>query len=348
MTCRRSSLALFGVAGLVLAFLVAGCAPSVGGCQPGDLRVGMVTDTSGIDGSANALVWQGIQRAEQELDVCAQFLESRTEEDYPKSVTGLADQHFDVIVASGPALSGTVQEMAGRYPATQFVVVDDTPESDVANVHGITYRVDQAAFPAGYLAAAWADLEDPADPRVGYVASRRNPSAELYVRAFKAGVDYYNAQKDRTVRFRGVYVGEDEDSLYAQEQANSLIDLGADVLLDVGDEAPIGALTMAKERGKWGIGSGLDQYQALPGERTILLTSAVKRPDTAVYAFLEQMRQGDLSGTSVEVGTLENGGVGLAPYHDTDRQIPDWLKQEVAEIEEAIQEGRLDTGLQLP
>jgi len=151
-----------------------------------------------------------------------------------------------------------------------------------------------------------------------------------------------------TVRFRGVYVGEDEDSLYAQEQANSLIDLGADVLLDVGDEAPIGALTMAKERGKWGIGSGLDQYQALPGERTILLTSAVKRPDTAVYAFLEQMRQGDLSGTSVEVGTLENGGVGLAPYHDTDRQIPDWLKQEVAEIEEAIQEGKLDTGLQLP
>jgi basic membrane protein A len=332
----------------VLAFLVAGCAPSLGGCQPGDLRVGMITDTYGIDGSANRLVWQGIQRAEQELGVCAQFLESRTEEDYSKNITGLAEQRFDLIVAASPALTGAVQEMAGRYPETRFVLVDGTLEAPAANVNGIAFRVDQAAFPAGYLAAAWADIEDPADPRVGYVASRQNPSAEQYVRAFKAGVDYYDAQKGKTVRFRGVYIGEAEGILNAQEQANSLIDLGADVLLEVSDQAPLGALTRAKERGKWGIGSDLDRYETLTEGRDILLTSAVKHLDNAVYSFLELMTQGGVSGGLVEMGTLENGGVGLAPYHDTDRQIPDSIKQEVAEIQEAIRKGSLSTGLQVP
>jgi basic membrane protein A len=336
------------VALLLAALLAAGCAPSVGGCRPGDLRVGMITDTNGIDGSANRLVWQGIERADQALSVCALFLESRTEGDYTKNITGLAEQHFDLIVVTGPALPEAVQEMADRYPKTQFLLVDGALEIPAANVHSITFRVDQAAFPAGYLAAAWADLDDPADPQVGYVASRKNRSAEQYVRAFKAGVDYYNAQRDRTVRFRGVYVDEGQDGLYAQEQANSLIDLGADVLLDVGDQAPVGALTMAGERGKWGIGSDLDRYQALPDERDILLTSAVKRLDNAVYSFLEQMVQGGVAAGSVEAATLANGGVGLAPYHDAEGEIPAWIKEGVAEIEAAIQEGTLGTGLQIP
>jgi basic membrane protein A len=334
--------------GLLLAFLVAGCAAPAGGCQPGDLRVGMVTDTSGIDGAANRLTWQGIERADQELGVCAQFLDSRSDEDYSKNITGLAEQRFDVVVARGPALSTAVQEMAGRYPETQFVLVDGTITPAPANVQSIAFRVDQAAFPAGYLAAAWADIEDPAEPGVGYVASRENPSAEQYVRAFEAGVDYYNAQKGAAVGFRGVYVDEGEDSLYAREQANSLIDLGADVLLDVGNAEPVGALTMAHERGKRGIGSDLDRYRPQSEGRSSVLTSAVKHTDTAIFSFLEQMVQQSATDGSAAVGTLENGGVGLASYHDAESQIPDWLKQEVAAIEEAIREGSLDTGLQLP
>ena len=43
------------------------------------------------------------------------------------------------------------------------------------------------------------------------------------------------------------------------------------------------------------------------------------------------------------VGTLENGGVGLAPYHDFEDEIPAELKQEVEAIVEGIIDGRAST-----
>jgi basic membrane protein A len=46
----------------------------------------------------------------------------------------------------------------------------------------------------------------------------------------------------------------------------------------------------------------------------------------------------------VYVGTLENGGVGLAPYHDFEEEVPAELKAEVEAIQEAIAAGELSTG----
>ena len=347
LRCRRPRWALLAIGLLLAASLSAGCAPSLSACGPGDLRVGMVTDDTGIDGSANALVWQGIERADRELSVCAQFIESRSEEDYRKNITALAEERFDLIVAPSPALAGAIQELAGHYPGIQFLLVDGILEQPSANVFGIIYRVDQAAFPAGYLAAAWADFENPADPWVGYVASRQNPSAEQYVAAFEAGVKYYNAQRGRSVGFRGVYL-ETSETLDSQEQANALIDLGIDVILEVDSATAGGALTMAKGRGKWGVGSDLDRYETLPDARDILLTSAVKRLDSAVYSFLVHRAQSGAGAGMVLVGTLENGGVGLAPYHDTEKQILAATKQQVADILQAISDGTLSTGWQAP
>jgi len=44
------------------------------------------------------------------------------------------------------------------------------------------------------------------------------------------------------------------------------------------------------------------------------------------------------------VGALENDGVGLAPYHDFEDQVPDDLKAEIAAIIEGIKAGEIDTG----
>ena len=331
---------------LVPSLLTVGCAAPLSACAPGHLRVGLITDAAGIDAAENALTWQGIERAGQQLAVCAQFIESRTEADYQKNITTLAEEGFDLVVTA-PALASAVQKMAEAYPGTHFLVVDGALDSPAANVHNLTFRVDQVAFPAGYLAAAWADLEDPAGPWVGYVASRLNASAEEYVAAFEAGVAYYNTQKDGGVGLRGVSI-DAEDVQDADDQANALIDLGIDVIFEVSDGALTGALAMAKARGRWGIGTDLDRYEDAADARDILLTSAVKRLDNAAYSFLEQWTQGGAGGPKVFVGTLENGGVALAPYHDTEKQIPASIRKEVADIQAVIREGEIDTGWQAP
>jgi basic membrane protein A len=41
------------------------------------------------------------------------------------------------------------------------------------------------------------------------------------------------------------------------------------------------------------------------------------------------------------VGTLENEGVGLAPYHDFDGEVPQELKDEIDALKEQIISGEL-------
>jgi basic membrane protein A len=127
-------------------------------------------------------------------------------------------------------------------------------------------------------------------------------------------------------------------------QGQSLIDEGVDVIFGVGGKTGNGGLAAAKESGKWGVGVDVDQYFTLPNEKDILITSCMKRLDNSVFSVVRSYLEDQFPGGSVYVGTLTNGGVGLAPYHDFEDQIPDELKQEVEAIQQAIMAGELETG----
>ena len=63
----------------------------------------------------------------------------------------------------------------------------------------------------------------------------------------------------------------------------------------------------------------------------ILLTSVMKGMDVAVQKSIQAGIQKKFDNTPY-VGTLENGGVGLAPYHQASSTIPDKTKTEIAAI----------------
>ncbi len=331
---------------LVLSLVVVGCGPALPeGCQQGDLKVGMVSDVGGIDdASFNENTWAGLQRADEELAVCSQFIESQAQADYEKNITEFAEQNYDMIITVGFLLGDATSKMAEQYPDTKFAIIDFAYDPPIPNVAGIVFNVDEASFPIGYLAAGWAELKDPADPQVGYVGGMQIPPVEQFIVAYEAGVAYYNQQKGSNVQVKGVYVGDFEAPDQGKIQGNSLIDEGVDVIFGVGGKTGNGGLTAAKERGKWGVGVDVDQYFTLPNEKDILITSCMKRLDNAVYSVVDSTVQDNFPGGGVYVGTLDNGGVGLAPYHDYENEIPADLKQEVDTIIQGIKDGSIDTG----
>ena len=77
--------------------------------------------------------------------------------------------------------------------------------------------------------------------------------------------------------------------------------------------------------GKWAIGVDTDQAISLPEYAPAILTSAQKVIDVAVLDTIKKNSGGDLGGENY-VGTLANGGVALAPFHDLDSKIPADLK----------------------
>ncbi len=330
---------------LVLLLSVAACGLTEGGCEPEHFRIGMVSDVTGVDRPGyNRSTWQGLQQASEELPICAQFLESRSVEDYEKNITEFAEQQYDLIITVGAPMADVTARMAGEYPDAKMAIVDHAPEPSIPNVAGIVFDVDEAAFLAGYLAAGWAELVDAANPHVGWVGGTQDTAEEQYVVAYEAGVAYYNLRNGASVQTLGEYVGTRTDAVGGRDTANTLIDAGADVLFGIGGATGEGGLAAAKERGKWGLGADLDQYDRLPGVSDILITSCIKRPDQTAYAVAGSVARSAFGGGEVYHGNLKNGGVGLAPFHDFDDRMPGQLKTDLDEIREGIIRGTIDTG----
>jgi basic membrane protein A len=310
-----------------------------------DFKVGMVSDVGGIDdASFNENTWKGLEDAADQWGITATFIESQAQADYEANLTEFAEQGYDLIVPVGFLLGDATAKVAEQYPDTKFAIVDYAYDPGIPNVQGIIFNVDEASFMVGYVAAAMADIKDPADPKVGHVSGMQIPPVEQFIYAYEAGVEYYNQQYGKDVGFFGVYVGDFEAPDQGKAQGNSLIDEGADIIMGVGGKTGNGGIAAAKERGKWGVGVDVDQYYTLPNEKDILVTSTMKRLDKAVFGVISDALEGYFNGGGVYVATLQNEGVGVGPFHDFEDQVPANIKEDLAAIRSGIIAGTIDTG----
>ncbi len=60
----------------------------------------------------------------------------------------------------------------------------------------------------------------------------------------------------------------------------------------------------------------------------------------AVYDTIEATASGTFSGEPY-IGTLANGGVGIAPFHDFESKVPQDIKDKVEELSQQIIDGSL-------
>ena len=67
-----------------------------------DINVGFVTDEGGVnDQSFNQGVWEGLQKAKDELGIKADYIESKDTKDYTPNLETFADQEKNLIVGAG-------------------------------------------------------------------------------------------------------------------------------------------------------------------------------------------------------------------------------------------------------
>jgi basic membrane protein A len=102
---------------------------------------------------------------------------------------------------------------------------------------------------------------------------------------------------------------------------------------------------VARERGGYGIWVDTDGYLSLPGIQDVVLTSVIKVMDLTMYELVMGAYEGNYEGCSYYVGELANGGVGIAPYHDLESEVPAELAAEVEALKAQIISGEItDTG----
>lgn len=366
------------------ALLLAACAPTAAPAQPAtapaataaapttvavlpsasSIKVGLVTDTGGVNDHAfNQLAWEGVQKAATDMGVQAKLMESGQPADYEKNIDALAAEGYNAIITVGPLMGDATALKARQYRTIKFAIVDNAyaptqgsqvcgdtikdcyADGGLSNVTSLMFAEDQAGFLAGVLAAGMS--------RSGFVCSISSvppPESNRYVISFREGAVWQAGADMRTMNnYINIQAANKDmpvsiDSTQGENTALKLISSGCDVVFAVGRDTVKGALLAAKESNLPAIGADVDQYATSPEAQSTLISSAVKHVDVAVYDYLKAVAEGSVR-AGISTATLQDGGVGLAPFHEWDGKIPADLKARIQKASDGIKDGSIQINL---
>lgn len=319
--------------------------------QAPDFKACIVSDAGGFDDrSFNQLSYEGVVKAVQDLGAQMSEVQSDSETDFAPNLESLVNEGCNAIVSVGFALAADTVESANANPDIQYILVDDAADTnfdgtkDAENIKPLVYDTAEAAFLAGYLAAGYSEAGI-----VGTFGGQPYPTVTIFMDGFKQGVEYYNEVNGTSVEVVG-YQGGDQGSFTGGFAANNeakaiaegIIDQGVDVLLPVGGPIYQSAMVAIEDSGRdiALIGVDADFFETDPTTQDIVLTSILKKMDVSTYEAVISAA-GDNYDSDSYIGTLENGGVGLAPLHNFESKVDPALWQEVQDLQEKIISGEV-------
>jgi basic membrane protein A len=307
----------------------------------------IVSDSGGFDDrSFNQSSYEGLKMAEQDLGIKIKEAESQAETDFGPNVDAMVQADCNMILTVGFLLGDVTKEAAADNPDTHFAIVDYNDPEFSDNVKPIVYDTAQAAFLAGYTAAATSETG-----KVATYGGMNIPTVTIFMDGFADGVDYYNKQKDANVELlgwdkksqNGTFVGNFEDQGKGKTNTLNFINEGADIIMPVAGPVGLGTLDAVIEANKDGKDAKVvwvdsDGYETAGKAEEFILTSVMKLMGNAVEDVIKTDTEGKFDSTPY-IGTLENGGVALAPFHDLDAAVSNDTKSELETIKKSIISG---------
>jgi basic membrane protein A len=309
----------------------------------------MVTDTGGLDDhSFNQESWQGMQDAASASSgkIAVKNATSASENDYATNIAGFVSGGCNLIVTVGFAMATATTDSSKKNTSQKYAIVDNS--SVGSTIKGLTFNTAQGAFLGGYFAAATTKTG-----KVATFGGANYPTVTVYMDGFWEGVQYYNAQKGKSVQVlgwnettqKGTFDSSASpftDQAGGEQIAKTFQGQGADIVFPVAGGTGIGALAAAKASNGAMNAIWVDDDGCLSNASycSVILTSVTKGIASAVKSVVTDTAAGNFSSTAY-VGTLSNNGTGLAPFHDFAAQVPASLTSELDTIKAGIESGSI-------
>ncbi len=335
----------------ILAMLLAACGSTTsGGGTPTPshpaIKVALVTDIGGLnDRSFNQLAYAGYKKAEAQYGFTEKVIQTQSQNDYVKNLT-LAAQSADLVIAVGFLMQVPLDQVAKTYASKKFAIVDGCATLTIGgncdplpNVAQLFFKEQEAGCLVGAVAGQM-ELDGKAKiPKllgkstIGAVGGIEVPAVDRYI----AGYKFCAKKVDPSVK---VYVNFSQsftDTAKCKDVALSQINQHqADIIFQVAGGCGVGALDAADSKGVFGIGVDADQGYL----HSSIITSAIKRVDSAVYDIVKDVEDGTYANfvANPTKFDLAHDGVGYAtPSSD----VPDDAKMTALSYKQQILAGTL-------
>src|SRR6478609_10352686 len=296
----KRSLVLLGA----VALFAAGCGGSSSsssssntttGSKPGSGKtIGLVTDIGGLnDRGFNHLSYVGLLRAGRELGVGTKVFQAKSTHDYVPNLSTFARQGAALTIGVGFTEATAMDTAATNFPKSKFAIVDvdqTTEPHKPPNLLGLLFKEQETGYLVGYLAGL-EEKRRPGPDVIGSVGGQKQPPVDRFIAGYQAGAK----AADPGIKTLNGYSQDFSDQAKGKQVALNQIEQGAGVIFEVAGGCGLGALDAAKEKHVWGIGVDADQSFLGPH----ILTSAVKRVDTAVFDAVKSVTDGKFKGAAV-------------------------------------------------
>lgn len=324
----------------VFATILVGCGKTEVKPEQPTLKVGMVTDLTGIDDkSFSEITWKGVSEfAKEHQNVEAQYV-TPSDNALPtlvSAVDNLVLSGNEVIVLTGFVFEETAGTVAEMYPNIKFILIDGRPLVDgeyvsYDNVVSIYFNEHESAFLAGVASA----LETKTGA-LGFIGGVPNEAVKKFGWGFVAGVAYANQAYNTDAHVVDyIYSGSFADVSMGQSLAGGMFDKGVDIIMHAAGGVGVGAMAEAKIRGDVKIvGVDVDQYHEglMDNGSSIILTSAMKNIDIAVKEHLTNYINEDFKGGEVFTLGISDNGVGIPSEN------PNLTEDTVAKVSETMEQ----------
>lgn len=339
---------------LLSLLLVAGMALSLVACGAGSEEAESTESGSGEDAIKVCVVYSGnlgdksyndscnvgSTQAQEDFGIELKSLEGTTADEWKANLLSACEDGYDLVICSSSNFEEYLKEYAPMYPDTKFAIIDTTVEGD--NIVSVSFAQNQGSFLAGAAAALFtqhSEIEGVNDEAViGWVGGMDIPVLHDFYVGYEQGAKYINPEITVLQSFAGTW----NDPLKGKELTLAQYEQGADIVMNVASGTGPGILEAAAEAGKYAIGVDLNQDNDQPGH---VLTSMVKRVDTACYSVIQSVVEGTFEGGSVSYLDVAGAGVSLTDFSVIKEalgdQFPEDILTQIEEIEAKIISGEI-------
>jgi len=292
------------------------------------LKVAAIFGGAINDGNWNETQYNGLKAIEA-LGAEISYLENVGDTDAAEAARTYASEGYNVVYLTTNSYQDYCLSLADEFPDTMFIQINGTEIKD--NFKSVRIADEEQGFMQGVIAALLSE-----SGYVGFVGGLEINPIILGSSGFQQGVDYANENFDLSVTAKRINTGSFTDVNQAKETAIAMIEENVDVITPMANDASVGVMEAAEEKGMMAIGCGIGQEESAPARTQVTVVKDVAVAYQVTFAaYLDGTLQ---SVTEVETYGANKGVVFLTEWFNNDDTE---LQGKVADVMKQLANGEI-------
>ena len=275
----------------------------------------------------NAVAVSGLEATAEKFGLETTIMENVQIADMESAYRQLAAEGYDIVIGHGYQFGEPAAKISAEFPNQYFLATESASESE--NMASYVMACEQGAYIMGLLSASMSE-----SGVIGVVGGFEQPSIIKELEAFKLAAKTVNPD----IQVLEVYINSFVDTNLGYEAAMTMINQGADVMYHVANQAGNGVLKACEEKDVLCCGNSFDQNSIAPDH---VLCSTIYNMDQVMITAVGSILDGTFKGGVYNLG-MDKNVVEISGYHGLEDQVPQEVRDLVAENIEKITSGELE------